>query len=117
MNTQQPARRRREQDYGLDRVTRNRIIREWLTFNLNLDHCTGRAASPDVAPYNEWKRPAVEKLMREFKPDQQIDAPSKSRRRARRQSVSTIDRGAALPLQPQAFVPDTLDDLFQDRQL
>ena len=52
------------------RANFNAFARDFLTFNLQLDHLTGRQSSPDVWPYNSFRRPAVERLLTEFDPAQ-----------------------------------------------
>lgn len=111
MPTAQPARKKAGGVWPayLDRKTRNKIVRDWLTFNLQLDHANGRTVSPDVAPYKQWNKEAVERLMRDFDPSppQATPAPPRRRRKARPQAPAAAQAAA------DDFVPDTVDDLWR----
>jgi hypothetical protein len=117
MTRHQPARRRREitKVPYLDRKTRNAIVHDWLTFNLHIDHATGRKSSADIAPYSEWNPEAVNKLIREFDPEAPLASTERRRRKSRgRTSAVTAAATVGQPVSVQGvtFVPDSLDDLI-----
>jgi hypothetical protein len=45
---------------------RNQGIAEWLAHNFYLDRLVGREPSPDVPPYNEFKRHVVEAFLQQL---------------------------------------------------
>jgi hypothetical protein len=91
------------------RASYNAFARDFLTFNLELDHLVGRETTADVWPYSGFNRKPVETLLREFDAEAPPRSPSVNAKRRR-------GRGASAPAQVMTlavgveFVPDELPE-------
>jgi hypothetical protein len=99
----------------IDRETRNKIAREYLTWSLRLDHQLGRRVTADDEPYCHYGREAVERLIANFDPSM-VEAEAAPKRKPRKRAPTKMKPHAAEEVRPRVpvvFREDTVDDLFR----
>ena len=92
-----------------ERAAYNAFAESFIRFNTWIDNQCGIAPSTERWPYSEFKKPAVERLLRKIDNDNPMGLPpiSRGQVKRRRPASSTPD------VRPVEFVADQVNDLFK----